>query len=59
MTYDEVVALLGGEGALISDTEIAGSTSQIYMWNGTSLGSNANITFSDDKVIAKAQVGLN
>ena len=59
MSYDEVVSLLGGEGALISDTEIAGSTSQIYMWNGTSFGSNANITFSDGKVIAKAQVGLN
>lgn len=58
MTYDEVVALLGGEGTLLSDTELAGSTSQIYMWEGTSLGANANITFSDGKVVAKAQYGL-
>ncbi len=58
MSYDEVVEILGGEGSLLSDTEIAGSKSQIYMWNGTSLGANANITFSDGKVMAKAQSGL-
>lgn len=58
MSYDEVVAILGGEGSLLSDTEIAGSKSQIYMWNGNSFGANANITFSDGKVISKAQVGL-
>lgn len=58
MSYEEVVALLGGEGALLSDTEIAGSKSQIYMWNGTSLGANANVTFSDGKVISKSQLGL-
>lgn len=58
MTYDEVVALLGGDGTLLSDTELAGSTSQIYMWEGSSVGSNANITFSDGKVMAKAQYGL-
>lgn len=59
MSYDEVVALLGGEGTLLSDTEIAGSTSQIYMWEGTSLGSNADVTFLDGKVAAKAQTELN
>lgn len=58
MTYEEVVGVLGGEGALLSDTEVSGMTAQIYMWEGTSLGSNANITFSDGKVIAKAQTGL-
>ena len=58
MTYDEVVEILGGEGTLLSDTEISGMTSQVYMWSGTSLGANANITFSDGKVMAKAQVGL-
>ncbi len=58
MTYEEVVEIMGGDGSLLSDTEIAGSTSQIYMWNGNSFGANANITFSDGKVIAKAQVGL-
>ena len=58
MTYDEVVDVLGGEGSLLSDTEISGITAQIYMWQGTSLGANANITFSDGKVVAKAQNGL-
>ena len=55
---DEVVALLGGEGTLLSDTEIAGSKAQIYTWKGTSLGANANVTFSDGKVTSKAQFGL-
>ena len=58
MSYEDVVSLIGGEGSLLSDSEIAGSTSQIYMWEGSSLGSNANVTFSDGKVISKAQFGL-
>lgn len=58
MTYDEVVSVLGGEGSLLSESDIAGSNAQIYMWSGTSLGANANVTFSDGKVIAKAQSGL-
>ena len=58
MSYDDVVSLIGGEGSLLSDSEIAGSTAQIYMWEGSSLGANANVTFSDGKVISKAQFGL-
>ena len=58
MSYDDVVGLLGGEGTLLSDTNISNSTSQIYQWSGSSLGSNATITFSDGKVMSKAQFGL-
>lgn len=58
MSYDDVVNLLGGEGSLLSDTDISGSTAQVYQWNGTSLGSNATITFSEGKVMSKAQFGL-
>lgn len=58
MTYDEVVEIFGGEGTLVSDTEISGITSQIYQWNGETLGSNCTITFSDGKVFAMSQVGL-
>ena len=58
MTYDEVVALFGGEGSLLSESDVAGYTAKIYMWEGSSLGANANITFSDGKVVAKAQTGL-
>lgn len=58
MSYDDVVNLLGGEGSLLSDTDISGSTSQVYQWNGASLGANATITFSNGKVMSKAQFGL-
>lgn len=58
MTYEEVVEIFGGDGVLISDTELAGSTSQIYQWNGESLGANCMITFSDGTVFAMSQVGI-
>ncbi len=58
MSYDEVVSLLGGEGSLLSDSEISDNTSQVYQWNGTSLGANATVTFSNGKVMSKAQFGL-
>lgn len=58
MSYDEVVSLLGGEGSLLSDSEISGYTAQVYQWNGTSLGANATVTFSDGKVMSKSQFGL-
>lgn len=58
MTYEEVKNILGGEGQLSSETEIAGMNSQIYQWNGNSLGANCMITFSDGKVYSKAQFGL-
>lgn len=58
MTYDEVKEIFGGDGALISDSEIAGSSSQMYQWDGSSLGANCTISFSDGKVTAKSQIGL-
>ena len=58
MTYDEVVAAVGGPGTEDSYTEILGSTSVSYIWSGDSLGSNATVTFTDGKVSNKAQFGL-
>lgn len=58
MTYDEVVSVLGENGAFLSNSKILDSISEIYTWSGTSLGSSCNITFQDGKVIAKAQYGL-
>lgn len=58
MTYDEVVAIMGGDGELSSDTKIAGVSSKLYMWDGEDIASNCSITFSDGKVSSKSQFGL-
>lgn len=62
MTYDEVVEVIGSEGEVLSevDLDIGEQYKTImYMWKGEgSLGANANITFQDGKVTAKAQIGL-
>ena len=58
MSYDEVKGIFGGEGTLMSQSEIAGYSSEMYQWSGKSLGSNCVITFSDGAVDAKSQYGL-
>lgn len=58
MTYDEVVAVVGGPGTEDSYTEFMGSTSTSYIWSGSSLGSSASVTFTDGKVSNKTQFGL-
>ena len=58
MAYEDVVGIIGGEGALLSQSEIGGMKAEIYAWYGEDGVSNANVTFSDGKVQSKAQVGL-
>ena len=59
MTYDEVVNIIGSYGTELSRSEIAGYTTVILMWEGSgSLGANANVTFQNGSVMAKAQFGL-
>jgi hypothetical protein len=58
MTYEEAVALIGGPGVEQSRSELAGTTTVMYMWEGSSLGANANAMFQDNKLISKAQFGL-
>ena len=58
MSYDDVIGIIGGEGALLSKSEIEGMSAEIYAWYGEDGISNASITFSDGKVTAKAQAGL-
>lgn len=63
MTYEEVVAIIGGTGELSSEVNLGMGDeyiTQIYVWYGEgafSIG-NANITFQGGKVVAKAQFGL-
>ena len=59
MTYKEVKQIIGSEGSLTSTVTANDITVEIYTWygNGTA-GSNANVTFTNDSVTGKAQVGL-
>ena len=58
MTYEEVVNIIGCEGELGSEVSVSDITSELYVWYGADGISNANVTFSNNKVMAKAQVGL-
>lgn len=62
MSYEEVVEIVGGEGTVLSESDITGDgqyKTTIYSWDGNGmLGANANVTFQGDKVISKAQFGL-
>ena len=56
MTYEEVVAIIGEEGTLSSESSYGDYSSKIYSWsNGIA---NATISFSNGKVSAKSQFGL-
>lgn len=59
MTYDEVVAIVGSPGEVVSTSTVGGYTVTMVSWYGDSYsGANANVTFSNGEVTAKAQVGL-
>lgn len=59
MTYEEVVAIIGSEGEVLSEVDVSGYKTVVYMWKGNGiLGSNANVTIQGGKVIGKAQIGL-
>lgn len=59
MSYNEVKEIIGSEGELTSTSSVSGYTVAIYTWYGNGVaGSNANVTFTNDEVTGKAQVGL-
>ena len=58
MSYDEVIEIIGCEGELSSEVSVVDITSELYIWYGSDGISNANVTFSNGKVMAKAQFGL-
>lgn len=64
MTTKEVFGIIGGKGEVMSEVGEKGSETYtvIYMYKGKGAagvaGANANFTFQDDKLMAKAQVGL-
>lgn len=61
MSYQEVVNLVGAQGTVLSDVDLGNSEyrTTMYSWEGQgTLGANASVTFQGDKVIGKAQFGL-
>lgn len=59
MSYDEVCEIIGSAGTLSSSVSSNGISISIYTWYGGGMaGANANVTFTNDSVTGKAQVGL-
>lgn len=59
MSYQQVVDIVGLDGTVMAETEIAGYKNVMVMWNGeTGIGANANAMFQNGKLIQKAQFGL-
>ncbi|MBS5166279.1 MAG: DUF3862 domain-containing protein [Butyricicoccus pullicaecorum] len=59
MTYDQVVEIIGSSGSSAAESGVNDYTIKIYTWYGNGIaGSNANVTFTNGTVSAKAQVGL-
>ena len=62
MTYEEVVAIVGSEGEMLSEVDMGVGdeyVTRMYTWEGEgSLGANANVTIQGGAVVAKAQIGL-
>jgi len=57
MTYPEVAAIVGPPDEQISSVEIGGMRTAMVGWKVGLMG-NANMTFQDGKLVAKAQFGL-
>lgn len=61
MTYGQVVKIVGSKGSVESETGESGSPEHtvIYTWDGDKgWGANANVTFQNEKVVNKAQFGV-
>ena len=57
MSYEEVVKIIGWEGEEMSQNEVGGTKTVMYMWQNPD-GSNMNAMFQNDKLIQKSQFGL-
>lgn len=60
MTYEQVCAIFGKEGVLMSEVDIgiAAYKTAIYTWTDSTGIANASITFQGGKVYMKSQFGL-
>ena len=58
MTYDEVVAIIGGEGEVSAESEFMDVVTRMVVWKADPYGANATITFQNGEVVAKAKFGM-
>ena len=58
MTYEQVVAIVGSEGTLSTESAYGNQSMKIYYWYASNGISNATISFTNGKVSAKSQIGL-
>lgn len=59
MTYDEVKNLIGCDGTLSTESSYGDSNMKIYYWYAKNGISNMTISFMNNEVSAKSQIGLN
>lgn len=59
MTYEQAVEIIGGEGEVLSSSDMAGYQTVMFKWDGSgSFGANMNAMFQNGRMISKAQFGL-
>jgi hypothetical protein len=58
MTYRQAVGIIGADGEELSHTDLANYTTVMYAWKNPD-GSNMNAMFQNDRLVNKAQFGLN
>lgn len=58
MTYDEVKEIIGSDGTLMTETDIGGVKSSMYMWRAEDGIGTASIMFQNDIVVSGSQTGL-
>lgn len=58
MTYDEVKEIIGSEGTLMTETNVGGVKSSMYMWRAEDGIGTASIMFQNDVVVSGSQTGL-
>jgi len=58
MSRAQAGGIVGSPGEVISESAMAGVRTVMVQWEGDSFGGNANAMFQNDRLISKAQFGL-
>ncbi|WP_426571353.1 hypothetical protein [Aquihabitans sp. McL0605] len=58
MTYSQVKGIVGSGGELVTSTELGGTKTEGYSWDGVAEFSTGSVIFQNGIAISKTQVGL-
>lgn len=58
MTYKDVISIIGEPSQELSRSAIGENEAVVYMWKADSFGGNMNATFSNGRLVSKAQFNL-